>query len=103
MWRVLASVALAALSGGCLGLENRLVFHPTHTPEPTAYQEKHRVNVCRFGLTAGAAFAAIEDDWVLDGGQLGHWCYGETLVRRLTIPGLTELHPLSAPLPGTRR
>jgi uncharacterized protein (TIGR02996 family) len=60
------------------------------------YREKHHTYVCRFGLDSPAQFKAIEDDWVLDGRQLGYRGYRETSVRRLAIPGLEELPPLSA-------
>jgi uncharacterized protein (TIGR02996 family) len=60
------------------------------------YREKHRMYVGRFGLDAPAEFKAVEDDWVLDGRHLGHRGYRETSVRRLAIPGLQELPPLSA-------
>jgi len=60
------------------------------------YREKHSTYVCRFGLDSPAEFKAIEDDWVLDGRQLGYWGDQETSVRRLAIPGLEELPPLSA-------
>jgi len=59
------------------------------------YREKHRTYICRFGFDALAEFRAIEDDWVLDGPELGYWGYRETMVRRLTVPGLMELPSLS--------
>jgi uncharacterized protein (TIGR02996 family) len=60
------------------------------------YEEKHDTWICRFGVDAPAAFKVIEDDWVLDGRQLGYRGYQETMVRRLTIPGLDWLTPLTA-------
>jgi uncharacterized protein (TIGR02996 family) len=65
------------------------------------YREKHRMYAGRFGLDSPAEFKVIEDDWVLDGGQLGYWNDTETSVRRLAIPGLEELPPLSADEAGT--
>jgi hypothetical protein len=59
------------------------------------YREKHNTYVCRFGLGAGAAFKVIEDRWVLDGPHLGYRRYGETVVRRVSVPGLADLPPLS--------
>lgn len=59
------------------------------------YREKHKTYVCRFGLDSPAEFRAIEDDWVLDGPQLGYWGYKETTVRRVAIPSLDDLPPLS--------
>jgi uncharacterized protein (TIGR02996 family) len=59
------------------------------------YREKHKTYVCRFGLDAPAEYRAIKDDWVLDGPQLGYWGYQETAVRRLAIPSLMLLPPLS--------
>jgi uncharacterized protein (TIGR02996 family) len=60
------------------------------------YREKHWMYVGRFGLDSPAEFRVIEDDWVLDGPHLGYWGHQETSVRRLAIPGLEELPPLSA-------
>jgi uncharacterized protein (TIGR02996 family) len=59
------------------------------------YREKHDTYVCRFGLDSPAEFRAIEDDWVLDGPELGYWGYKETTVRRLAVPALVALPPLS--------
>jgi uncharacterized protein (TIGR02996 family) len=59
------------------------------------YCEKHDTYICRFGLDFPVRFAAIQHYWVLNGRQLGYWRYRETTVRRLTIPGLEELQPLS--------
>jgi hypothetical protein len=60
------------------------------------YREKHDTYVCRFGLDSPARFLAVEDEWVLDGRQLGYRGYRETGVRRLALPGLAALPPLSA-------
>ncbi|MCI0700933.1 MAG: hypothetical protein L0241_07615, partial [Planctomycetia bacterium] len=59
------------------------------------YEEKHSVYVSRFSLNAPARFHPINDYWILDGNQLAHIGYRETEVRRLFIPGLEELPPLS--------
>jgi hypothetical protein len=40
-------------------------------------------------------FKEVEDDWVIDGSHLGHRGYGETVVRRLSLPGLADLPSLS--------
>jgi uncharacterized protein (TIGR02996 family) len=63
------------------------------------YREKHGTYVCRFGLDSPAELKAIGSmygSWVLDGWHLGQRGYQETSVRRLAIPGLEELPPLSA-------
>jgi uncharacterized protein (TIGR02996 family) len=59
------------------------------------YREKHKTYICRFGIGSSAKFKTIGDDWVLDGRQLGYWGYKETSVRRLALPGLEDLPPLS--------
>jgi uncharacterized protein (TIGR02996 family) len=64
------------------------------------YREKHNTYVCRFGLDSPPVLKAIGskyESWVLDGRHLGHRGYREEgRVRRLAIPGLEELPPLSA-------
>jgi uncharacterized protein (TIGR02996 family) len=63
------------------------------------YGEKHGIRVCRFGLDSPAEVKKIGRYgacWVVDGPHLGIRSYLETCVRRLAIPGLQELPPLSA-------
>jgi uncharacterized protein (TIGR02996 family) len=63
------------------------------------YREKHWTYACRFGLDSPAELKKIGSpyaSWVLDGRHLGYRDYEETSVRRLAIPGLEELPPLSA-------
>jgi uncharacterized protein (TIGR02996 family) len=63
------------------------------------YVEKHGTRVCRFGLDSPAEvknIGWIYVSWVVDGWYLGYRDLQETSVRRLAIPGLEELPPLSA-------
>jgi uncharacterized protein (TIGR02996 family) len=59
------------------------------------YEEKHRTYVCRFGLDTPAQFQPIEYAWKLDGRHVGYWGYREARVRRLSVPDLQALPPLS--------
>jgi uncharacterized protein (TIGR02996 family) len=61
------------------------------------YEEKHDTYICRFGLDFPANFKVISSYWALNGCQLGYWHKRapETNVRRVTIPGIEELTPLS--------
>jgi uncharacterized protein (TIGR02996 family) len=74
------------------------------------YREKHRTYIARVGFDVLPDYREIEHDWVLSGEQLGYIGYRETVVRRLSIPQLEELPPLSLAeaaerelLPRTRR
>jgi hypothetical protein len=60
------------------------------------YREKHRTYVCRFGLVFAALCKEIGDYWVMkDSALASRRDKNETLVHRLSIPGLSELPDLS--------
>lgn len=59
------------------------------------YEEKHDTYFCRFGALIPATFQVIEYRWVINGFQVGFQGYQETMVRRIAIPSLQELPPLS--------
>jgi hypothetical protein len=59
------------------------------------YREKHWTFACRFGDTWPPKFVKIEDHWVLHERQLSYIGYKQENVRRLSIPGLEELEPLT--------
>jgi hypothetical protein len=58
------------------------------------YREKHRTYVCRVGMSGPAAFVAIGDDWVVEGGVVTHRSGEGAPARRLALPELDELPPL---------
>lgn len=60
------------------------------------YREKHRDYACRFGFDIPEKFEKIDGYWLLDGLQLAYWEYRGSMIRRLTIPTLEPLPPLSA-------
>jgi hypothetical protein len=60
------------------------------------YREKHRTYVCRFGLNFAAVCKEIGDYWVMKDGVLAsRRDKNETLVRRLSIPELSDLPEVS--------
>jgi uncharacterized protein (TIGR02996 family) len=59
------------------------------------YKEKHDVYICRFGFDERPTFQAIKREWVLDGRAIGYRGWREKTVRRLSIPALEPLPPLS--------
>jgi pimeloyl-ACP methyl ester carboxylesterase len=52
MWRGLTLLLFAALSLGCQGIENHLVFQPTHTPEPRSGSDGFRLSASDSALRA---------------------------------------------------
>jgi uncharacterized protein (TIGR02996 family) len=59
------------------------------------YREKHNTYICRFGVDFPVRFKCIEDYWILNCHQIAYRRYRESSVQRLTIPGLSQLPPLS--------
>ena len=59
------------------------------------YREKHSVYIARFGFDAPARYHRAEDYWVLDGRVFTCIGYRKREVRRISVPGLEELPPLS--------
>jgi|GEM_PF-3038115 len=59
------------------------------------YREKHRTYLARIGFDSRPDFREIADDWILDGRQLAYLGWRSPQVRRLSIPQLEELPPLS--------
>ena len=60
------------------------------------YREKHRTYVCRIGLDFPCVYKEIGDYWVMNGSVLAsRRDKDEAMVRRLSIPELSELPELS--------
>jgi uncharacterized protein (TIGR02996 family) len=59
------------------------------------YREKRHTYIARVGFDSLPDYREIADNWVLNGREIGHIGWGETAVRRLSIPQLVELPPLS--------
>jgi uncharacterized protein (TIGR02996 family) len=59
------------------------------------YEEKHDHYAARFGFNSPARYHKIEDYWVLDGRELAFVGYRKTEVRRLSVPDLEPLPPLT--------
>jgi hypothetical protein len=59
------------------------------------YREKHDTYVCRVGPGEAPIFRKIADDWIINDRILGYWDWQETSVRRLSLPTLLPLEPIS--------
>lgn len=59
------------------------------------YQEKHDTYVAVATSDRPARYRVIAPDWSLSGDQLGYWKYKEHVVKRVSLPHLTELPSLS--------
>lgn len=59
------------------------------------YTEKHDTYACAFGPKWPPQFVEIEDRWIINDGVLGYIGYKENLVKRLSVPSLKQLEPLS--------
>lgn len=59
------------------------------------YEEKHSHCAARFGFGHPARYHEIGDDWVLNGREIAHRGWRETVVNRLSVPDLEPLAPLS--------
>jgi hypothetical protein len=60
------------------------------------YREKHRTYVCRIGLDLPAVCKEIGDYWIMNGSVLAsRRDKTDVTVRRLSVPGLSELPDLS--------
>jgi uncharacterized protein (TIGR02996 family) len=60
------------------------------------YEEKHNHYVARVGFDERPYYCELEDDWVLNGREIGYRGWRETTVRRLSVPGLQPFPTLSA-------
>ena len=59
------------------------------------YTEKHRTYICSFGSSWPPEFVELDDYWVINGSTLGYIGYKQNAVKRLSIPDLKPLDPLS--------
>lgn len=59
------------------------------------YREKHWTFACRFGDLWPPRFVKIEDSWVIKEGILNYIGYKENTLKRLAVPTLEELAPMS--------
>ncbi|MBN9119658.1 MAG: TIGR02996 domain-containing protein [Planctomycetes bacterium] len=59
------------------------------------YEEKHSHYIARFGFNDPVKYHRIEDDWILDGREVTFIGYREKEVRRLSVPDLDVLPPLT--------
>ncbi len=59
------------------------------------YKEKHSTYIANGTSKEPARYVAIADQWVISGSEIGYWRYKEHHVRRLQLPELAELEPLS--------
>lgn len=59
------------------------------------YREKHHTYVCRAGRRDAAAFARIEDDWVIGPDVVAYWEWNATRVSRMRLSDFHELEALS--------
>ena len=59
------------------------------------YREKHNTCIARFGFDVPARYHETEDYWMLDGREFTFIGYHQKEVRRLSVPELDPLPPLS--------
>ena len=59
------------------------------------YSEKHRTYTCTFGDNWPPNFVEIDDYWIINGQTLGYIGYKESMVKRLSIPELSQLESIS--------
>jgi len=59
------------------------------------YREKHHTYVCRLGFDQAVERRRIEDDWIRAGDVVGYRALKESTVRRVHLPDVSELSPLS--------
>lgn len=59
------------------------------------YREKHDTYVSVCTSQGPAQYRAIAHQWVVNSDQLGYWKYKDTQVKRLSLPQLGELEPVS--------
>jgi len=59
------------------------------------YKEKHDTYIATGSIKEPARYVVIADQWVITGNEIGYWKYKERKIRRLRLPELMELEPLS--------
>ena len=66
------------------------------------YREKRHTYVARVGFDKRPYYCVLEDEWVLNGREIGFRGWQETTVRRLSVPGLQPFSTLSTAEAGER-
>ncbi len=59
------------------------------------YTEKHDTYICAIGSTWPPEFIEIEDRWIIHGETLAYIGYKQDAVKRILIPDLIQLEPMS--------